>query len=182
MCKCGGRLPQKRSKMSIKIWSTGQKNTLIVLVRHVWVRGWMDVMCVPAFAWLLCSVECSYKQDHALKCLDAFEDVLKMFPHSSPCQYVYSVCKESWATTACGAYRWGRSMDSRVSVCCEYPVTCKAVEKPHRQSWDSFSTFLCTFFSFIVLSPFFLGLSMVTTYHWYQREPSKTCHRSPTCE
>lgn len=28
----------------------------------------------------------------------------------------------------------------------------------------------------------FIGLSMATTYRWYQREPSKTYHHSPTCE
>lgn len=27
-----------------------------------------------------------------------------------------------------------------------------------------------------------LGLSMETTYHWYQKEPSKICPHCPTCE
>lgn len=39
----------------------------------------------------------------------------------SPCQLTYCVSfKESWATTACGASQWGRSMGSSLCVCCEY--------------------------------------------------------------
>lgn len=117
----------------------------------------------------------------------AFEDILKTFLHSSPCQHVYSVCKESWATTACGAYLWGRSMDSRVSVCCEYPS--RRVRGGGKRRTDVvfrllfyISVHLLLFHPLRSLAPFHSGLSMVTTYHWYQREPSKTCHRSPTCE
>lgn len=135
--------------------------------------------CVSVFARLLCSVEWSHKQDCALKCFAALEDILKkMSLHLSPCQHDYSVCKVSWATTASDAYQWGRSMDSSLSVCCEY--LCRYVQIWWSQTDANVQTQTFNIQTLALHS--FLGLSMVTTYHWYQKEPSKTCHRSPTCE
>lgn len=42
------------------------------------------------------------------KCLHVFAD-----------RHIYFVCKESWATTVCGVFLWGPSMDLSRCVCCE---------------------------------------------------------------
>lgn len=137
-------------------------------------------MCACVFV-LFCSVEWSYRkriitQNFWKECL-----------HVSADQHVYSVCKESWATTVCGVSQWGHSMDSSLCVCCEYsPLARNSVHQDHNShtlsSAFNAQSLLMPFFFFLSFSRSLSGLSTVTTYRWYQKEPSKICRHCPTCE
>lgn len=95
-------------------------------VAFVRVKHGNDPVCVCLTGWTcLCLLDCFAQWNEVINRIVLWNTVLHLkiswakCLHLSPCQHVYSVCKESWATTACAAYQWGRSTGSSPSVCCE---------------------------------------------------------------